>query len=406
MRNKPPARKFAPLADRGPLRVMFLNTSMPVGGAETLEVNLIRRLDRDRFSPEVCCLKEFGPLGEMLAQEVPGHEHLLRGKFDLRVLPRLTRLLKQRRIDAVVTVGAGDKMFWGRLAAWRAGVPVVLSALHSTGWPDGVGRLNRRLTRITDAFIGVADSHGIHLVEREGFPIDKVCVIPNGVDVDRFAIGDADDTVRRELKLERDAPVVGIVAALRPEKNHELFLRVASRVLKEIPAARFIIVGDGDLRSHLADYARDLGLNDVVRFLGNRNDVPQVLAALNVFLLTSRMEANPVSILEAFSAGKPVVAPRVGSLAESVAEGVSGYLTNPGDADEAAKRVVELLGDPSRARAMGEAGRQTVRDHWSLQRMVHGYEDLIVEVYERKSSRDHSLVPQAAACRERPAKAG
>jgi glycosyltransferase involved in cell wall biosynthesis len=388
MRKQTLTRKLALLADRGPLRVMFLNTSMPVGGAEMLEVNLIRRLDRDRFSPEVCCLKEFGPLGEMLAHEVPGHERLLTCKFDVRVLPRLTRLFRQRRIDAVITVGAGDKMFWGRLAAWRAGVPVVLSALHSTGWPDGVGRLNRSLNRLTDAFIGVARSHGAHLVERERFPADKVRVIPNGVDVERFAVGDPSAAVRRELKLDRATPVVGIVAALRPEKDHELFLRVAALVRRDIPAARFIIVGDGDLRGHLASYARDLDLADAVHFLGNRNDVPRVLAALDVFLLTSRMEANPVSILEAFSAGKPVVAPRVGSLAESVADGFSGHLTKPADAEEAAGRVVELLRDPSRARVMGEAGQQAVREHWSLERMVRGYEDLIVEVYQRKCAAD------------------
>ena len=148
--------KLIPLADRGPLRVMFALTSMPVGGAETLLVNLIRRLDREQFLPELCCLKELGPLGEEMAEEVPTFSQLIGGKTDVRVLGRLAKLLAWRRIDALITVGAGDKMFWGRLAAWRAGVPVVASALHSTGWPDGVGRLNRLLTPITDAFIAVA----------------------------------------------------------------------------------------------------------------------------------------------------------------------------------------------------------------------------------------------------------
>lgn len=377
-------RKLIPLADRGPLHVMFLNTSMPVGGAEVLQVNLIRRLDRTRFLPEFCCLKQFGPLGERLAVEVPGHERLLACKWDLRVLPRLTRLMRQRRIDAIVTVGAGDKMFWGRLAARRAGVPVVVSALHSTGWPDGVGRLNRALTGWTDAFVGVAAAHGQHLVEREGFPAEKVRVIPNGIDVERFATASGGDTVRRELAIEAEAPVVGIVAALRPEKNHELFLQVAARVRREFPQARFLIVGDGPLRPRLVEAAAQLGISGAVYFLGNRDDVPNVVAALDLFLLTSRMEANPVSVLEALAAGKPVVAPRVGSLAESVAEGSSGYLTTPGDADEAARRVSALLGDPQQARRMGETGRAAVRQHWSLERMVRGYEDLITEIYERK----------------------
>ena len=131
---------------RGPLRVMFVITSMPVGGAEMLLVDLLRCLDRDRFVPQLCCLKELGPLGETLIGKVPLHYRLLAGKYDLRVLLRLKRLLASERIDAVVTVGAGDKMFWGRLAARWAGVPVVCSALHSTGWPDGIGRLNRLLT--------------------------------------------------------------------------------------------------------------------------------------------------------------------------------------------------------------------------------------------------------------------
>src|SRR4029077_1953768 len=142
------------------------------------------RLDRRRFAPELCCLKQPGPLGEWLADEIPVHHDLLASKYDLRVLSRLTRLLRQRQIDAVVTVGSGDKMFWGRLAARRAGVPVVISALHSTGWPDGITWLNHRLTKLTDAFIAVAGRHAQHLVHNERLPSSKVHFIPNGIDTD------------------------------------------------------------------------------------------------------------------------------------------------------------------------------------------------------------------------------
>ncbi len=126
-------RNLVSLSDRGPLRVMFVTTSMPVGGMECLLVELIRRLDRSRFQPTLCCLKRLDALGEAISWEVPTFAGLLKHKYDYKVLRRLVRKMRNRHIDAVITVGAGDKMFWGRLAAWRAGVPVICSALHSMG---------------------------------------------------------------------------------------------------------------------------------------------------------------------------------------------------------------------------------------------------------------------------------
>jgi glycosyltransferase involved in cell wall biosynthesis len=369
-----------------PLRVLFVQTDMRVGGAEMVTANIIRRLDRRQFAPELCCLKQRGALGEELANEIPVHHGLLRNKWDLRVWPRMTALLRRRKIDAVVTVGAGDKMFWGRLAARRVGVPVIVSALHSTGWPDGVGRLNRMLTPITDAFIAVAASHGRFLVERSGFPARKVAVIPNGVDTQRFAPSSDVADVRRALGVDPSAPVVGIVAALRPEKNHELFLEMARRVVNELPDTRFVVIGDGPCRERLEERARELGLASHVLFLGMRDDVPRLLAAIDVFALTSRMEANPISILEAMSAGRPVVATNVGSIHEVVVEGETGFLATPGDAGQLADRVLRLAGDPQRRVAMGAAARRSVVDQWSIQAMVEGYERLIETIHERKLS--------------------
>lgn len=379
-----PSTKRMPLADRGPLRVMFVITSMPVGGAETLLVNLIRRLDRRRFAPELCCLKELGPLGEVLSGEIPTQSRMLRSKFDLRVLPRLVRLFHHRHIDAVITVGAGDKMFWGRLAARLAEVPVIASALHSTGWPDGIGRLNRLLTPITDAFIGVAAAHGQHLHEVEGFPAQKVHVIPNGIDTERFAPLPDTHRLRESLGIDPSAPVVGIVAALRPEKNHRLFLRAAQTVHTKLPQTRFVIVGDGPERAGLEQEARERGLSDAVMFLGTRDDVPQVVATFDLFTLTSDNEANPVSILEAMALGKPVVATDVGSVAQSVREAVTGYLVPAGDHAALAQRWLELLYNPLEAHSLGAAGREHVVKYGSLGTMVRGYEQLLEQLYDAK----------------------
>lgn len=376
--------------DRGPLRVMFLLTSMPVGGAETLLVNLIGRMDRDRFAPEVCCLKERGPLGEELAGSIPVHANFTRGKFDFTVLFKLTQLMKSRKIDAVITVGCGDKMFWGRLAARRAGVPVIASALHSTGWPDGVGHLNRLLTPITDAFIGCAKAHGLHLVDGEGFPQTKVHVIPNGVDVDRFSPlpGDesktAKNALRQQLGLPTDCPLATIVAALRPEKNHRRFLEAAAKTIDNHPDAQFAIVGDGDLRGELEACAKELGVSDAVHFLGSRSDIPEILRASDAFLLTSDNEAAPVSIMEAMASGLPVIASNVGSVHEMVIEGETGFLV-PTESAAFADRLSQLFSDVELATRISRKARAHAVASASVQVMVDGYERLINAIYDSKS---------------------
>ncbi len=352
-----------------------------------ITANIIRRLNRARFAPELCCLKQLAELGEALAGEIPVHHGLLRHKYDLRVWPRLTRLLRGRRIDAVVTVSAGDKMFWGRLCARQVGVPVILSAIHSTGWPDGIGRLNRLMTPITDSFVAVAKSHGQFLARNLGVDATRVAVIPNGVDTDRFApLSDA-RSIREELGISHTAPVLGIVAALRPEKNHRLFLEVAKHVAHEVPDARFVVVGDGPCRADLESRALDLGVAGKTLFLGSRPDVSRILNAIDVFALTSHIEANPLSILEAMSAGRPVVATDVGSIHEAVVPGKTGYLTPAGDVAEFSHCAVALLQDSLRRAEMGRAARDWVIERWSIEAMVEGYENLIESVYDRKLSK-------------------
>jgi glycosyltransferase involved in cell wall biosynthesis len=172
---------------------------------------------------------------------------------------------------------------------------------------------------------------------------------------------------------------------LRPEKNHTMFLRVASLVHRRMPVARFLIVGDGPERPMLESLAQQLGVAGVVRFLGTRRDVPKLLSLVDVLLLTSHSEANPICLLEAMAAGKPVVSTRVGSVTETVLPGQNGFLVDPGDTQGMADRVCELLTDRRRAAEMGRVGREYVVAHGSVDRMVGGYEEMIAEIYESKS---------------------
>ncbi len=212
----------------------------------------------------------------------------------------------------------------------------------------------------------------------------KVRIIPNGVDVEKFHPRWPVPALQEEFCLTTGSPVVGIVAALRPEKNHELFLQAAKKIHQALPATKFLVVGDGPKRKKLASLARELGLGEAVLFLGVRRDVAEVLSLVDVVLLSSHMEANPTSILEAMACEKPVVATQVGSVPETVLDGKTGYLVQPGDAYELAQRTLELLCHPDHAALLGRAGREHVIAHWSLERMVRAYQDLIADLYETK----------------------
>ncbi|MEM6469564.1 MAG: glycosyltransferase [Planctomycetota bacterium] len=359
---------------------------MPVGGAETLLVNMLRQMNTGLIRPEIICLKDPGPLGEAVSGEFPVHSGLIGGKWDVRVLFRLAALMRARGADAVITVGAGDKMFWGRLAAFLARVPVIASALHSTGWPDGVGRLNCLLTSITDAFIAVADSHGAFLRDFERFPEAKIRVIRNGVDCDRFRPSEqARVDVRKELGLPADTPLVGLVAALRSEKNHQLLVRAASSLRAQFPDLHWLIIGDGPERSSIEELAKELRVADRVKLLGTRHDTERLVAAMDVFTLCSLNEASPVSILEALACGVPVASSDVGSVKETVVNDETGFLFESEDQGGMCEAIAKLLGDAKLRQACGERGREKVLQTGSLSSMVRGYEELITQSYEAAS---------------------
>jgi len=253
------------------------------------------------------------------------------------------------------------------------------------------------------------------LAEHEGCPAARVRAIPNGIDMAKFHPRWPSRALQEELGLAPGAPVVGIVAALRPEKNHELFLRAGAMVRRQRPDVRLLIVGDGPERAKLEALATDLGLccgagvspahaagtaapqgADAARFLGTRSDVPELLALMDVLVLASHMEANPVSIMEAMAGEKPVVATRVGSVPDTVLDGATGYLTAPGDARQLADRVLQLLADPQQAAALGRAGRERVIACCSVERMVQGYEDLLAGLYAAKCLSRRGRPRQAA----------
>jgi glycosyltransferase involved in cell wall biosynthesis len=371
----------SPAGGSAAIGVLFVNTDLRVGGQESALVEILRGFDREKIRPVVACLKEAGELAPRVrAAGIPLYSDLLSSKFDVRVLPRLVRIIRRERIRVVCTVGSGDKLFWGRLAGFVARVDGIVATLHKTRSADGrpvVEPLNRWLTPITDAYVAVARGAAEYLVREEGLPRAKVHVIYNGVDLERFS-GDGRAGARAELGIAPEAPVAVHVAQLRPEKGHDVLLDAAAIVAEKIPSVRFLLVGDGPLRATIEARVRELRLERSVTLLGIRHDVPRLLAAADVALLPShpRVETFPNSILEAMASGLPIVASRVGSLDEMVEHGVNGYLLPTGDARALAEAIVELIADPARARAMGASARARVAQHFTRERAIRAREEL------------------------------
>lgn len=392
-------RILLPPEDRDPLRVMFVIGSMPIGGAERLLVELVQGMDAKRFAPSLCCLREPGPLGEMLAEKIPVFSEFTDRSFDVFVLGPLARLMKDQQIDAVVTVGTGgDNMFWGRLAAHMANVPVVCSALHAaaTDRTTRVEWVNRLLAPFTDAFIAITDTHRQLLVDQERCPAEKVHVIRHGIDIERFRRRSPDENLQQSLGIWPDRPTIGVVAGLRPEKNLGMFLDAAARVMQYRRDVQFVVVGDGPARAGLIQHVVEQQLADNVHFLGARDDVAEILTFFDIFLLTSNSENCPPAILEAMASEVPVIATQIGSISELVCNDKTGYLIAPEDVEAATERVLHLLNNLKLARRMGVNARTMIMESWTLPSMIKGYEDLLLELYRSKCAQPEKEPPDVS----------
>jgi glycosyltransferase involved in cell wall biosynthesis len=206
-----------------------------------------------------------------------------------------------------------------------------------------------------------------------GIPLRKLRVIPGGVKLSNS--GELKHEARRSLGLSQDARVATIVARLYPEKNHRMLLAAFDVVRRHVPGARLLIVGEGVEETAISAEISRLGLTDLVHMLGVRRDISRILAASDVFLLSSHREGFPIAVLEAMAAELPVIATAVGDLPSILEDGVTGRLIGPGDTQAFACAIIDVLSDPGGARRMGRQARRSVAA-FGLAKMVENYEAL------------------------------
>ena len=376
----------------GPITVCHLITRLELGGAQQNTLYTVAHL-AEPFRPVLLA----GP-GGILDDEarrsgipirfVPSLVRPIRPWKDARALLEITRVLREIRPRLVHTHSSKAGIL-GRLAARRAGVPLVVHTIHGWGFherqPAALRRLlvvaERYAARGTDRFIAVSRA-ALDQGERLGIvPPGRGLVIRSGIDISAFAgagaarAGGGGRDLRREIGLPESAPIAGMVACLKPQKAPIDFVEVAARVSRRIPQAHFVLVGDGDLREEVIERAAALGLSDRIHLLGWRRDVPRVMAALDVLVLTSRWEGLPRVVPEAIACGVPVVATLVDGTAEILRDGDNALACAAGDVDGLAERVTRLLAEPGPGRALAERARRLLPE-FEIDAMVRAQESL------------------------------
>jgi len=375
---------------RVPIRVLHVLLSLEPGGLENGVVNVINRLDRDRFVSSVCCLKHAGEFARRIEDpRVAIHELHWRGGNDPRLALRLARLLRRTRPDIVHTRNA-EPFFYGFAGAKLARAKALVHSEHGRKFDDRPARfaVQRWMSRHTDAIFAVSGQLKTDLVRHIGMPEASVEVLHNGVDLSRFNVAaradapsPAREALRRDWGVPAGALVVGSVGRLVAVKNYALLLRaVASSGLDDV---HLVLAGEGPERAALTALAASLGIASRLHLLGHSNDVDRVLGAFDVFVLPSFSEGMSNTLLEAMAAGVPPVASDVGGNGEIVRDGVDGRLF-PSD-DEAALRacLVALCRDEAARARLATAARERVLSTFDIRQMIERYEQLYERVHAR-----------------------
>jgi len=372
---------MARTATNAPITVVCVIDDLGLGGAQRQLTELVKSLPKRRITARVISLstRKLAYAEAIREAGIPLTLIAQRGKWSWTTLWDLWRALRSARADIVQTwLFTAD--LYGRLAAWLAGVPVIVSAVRSVEpWkPAHYVGTDRLLRRITDAYTVNADAIGRMIQLREQVQRTKIRTIYNGVNLDDFNPARVNGAVRQRLAIGDASPVIGTIGRLGPEKDHETFLRAAALVLRDMPNAHVLVVGSGPLGGRLASLVRTLDLDGHIHFLEAQANIAEVFAALDVVVISSRYEGCCNVILEAMAMGKPVVATAVGGNPELVVDRQTGRLVPPRDPERLAGAIADLLDDRVRARAMGASGRQRAVEHFSVARMV----DRTVALYE------------------------
>lgn len=357
--------------------VAYFITELNIGGAEKVLTHFLGTLDRSEYDPVVICLYggNSSIADEIRLLNIPVYDLQMTSKWRLDVIWRLYRLLRNLK-PVILHSSLFHANVLGRIVGRLAGVPIIISCRQNISiggqWRE---LLNRYTVTLDDAVIAVCELARITEIEQTNISPDRVVTIYNAIDITHLAIEQATarQQIRQEFQIAEDTFLMGTVCRFHPQKGlaHwvDAFALIQQR-LEDPAKVHLILVGDGELRLQLEEKVRSLGLTESVTFTGFRTDIPQILAAFDLFVLPSLWEGLSVVVLEAMASGLPVVATSVGGTPELVIDGETGLLVPPNDSSALSTAILALVQDEFLRNEMGRRGVEQVRQKFSAQTAV------------------------------------
>jgi L-malate glycosyltransferase len=358
-----------------------------IGGTERQFVNLVKRLDPSRFDVGIGCFQKIGPfLADIEACGRPVTVFQIKSMLSCEALRRqlqFARFLRQSRIQVLHTYGWWANVF-GIPAAKLARVPVTIASIRDMGahLTPMQCRIQQAVCRLADCVLVNSDSVRDWLLMQR-YSSKKIRVIRNGIEEPSANNAAKPVNVREEYGVPPEAPLIATICRLNRVKAVNDLLDAAALVIKEHPAARFMIIGDGPDREALMEQAQRSSISSRVIFTGFRSDTAQILPQLTISVLSSLTEGLSNTLLESMGAGVPVVATRVGGNTEIVAEGITGLLVPPRDPISLKQAICRVLEDPVLAARMGSAGRQRIHRQFSVDNTVRETETLYLDLLQQ-----------------------
>lgn len=374
-----------------PIRVMHVVMDLDIGGGQISILTALRYHNPEALNVTICCLGRAGTLAEK-AERMGGNVLSLNRqgmRNDPGTLWQLMRLMRCCKIDVVHTHLWCRSNVYGRAAAALARVPVIVATEQGriTVRPPKRLLADYILGPFTDGFIAVSRAVKEHMVQQQGVPAHKIRVIYNGIDPNQFQVCESQTVVRRSLGLPVGVPLIGCVARLEPVKGHSYLIDAMAEIRAHLPQAILLIVGTGTAQVTLREKVRKQGLSGAVLFLGERQDIPTLLRAMDLFVLPSLDEGLGIALLEAMAMGLPVVATNVGGIPEVVDNGRTGILVPPQDSEALAQAVIALLRDEKRRQRMGMLGKERALSQFTAQRSAAQLETLYRSLLQAKGVR-------------------